>query len=77
VTSQVIMEDGSESPLGDHLREEHRKGTRGLTDEYLSNLHRTLHHRKREPQPEHQHPDDDEFGTEYGEDAEDDTPATA
>lgn len=71
------MEDGSASPLGDHLREVHRKGTRGLTDEYLSNLHRTLHQRKREPQLEHEHPDDDEFGTEYGEDAEDGTPATA
>jgi len=77
VTSQVIMEDESENPLGDHLREVHRKGTRGLTDDYLASLHRTLHHHKREPQPEHEHehPDDDpEYGAEY---AEDDTPASA
>jgi hypothetical protein len=77
VASQVIMEDGSEGQLSDHLREVHRKGTRGLTDEYLSGLHQTLHQRKREPEHEHGHPDNDEPGTEYGEDAEDDTPATA
>lgn len=66
MTSQVIMDDGSESPLSDHLREVHRKGTRGLNDEYLANLHRTLHQPKRESQPEHEHPDDDpEYGTEY------------
>jgi hypothetical protein len=81
VTSQVIMEDGSENPLSDHLREVHRKGTRGLTDEYLANLHRALHSRKREQQPEHphehehEHPDDvPEYGAEY---AADDTPASA
>ena len=78
MTSQVILEDGSESPLSDHLREVHRKGTRGLTDEYLASLHRTLHQRKREPQPqpehEHEHPGDD---PEYAEDAVDDTPANA
>jgi hypothetical protein len=59
VTSQVILEDGSESPLSDHLREVHRKGTRGLTEEYLASLHRDLHQRKREPHPEHEHPDED------------------
>jgi hypothetical protein len=85
VTSQVIMEDGSENPLSDHLREAHRKGTRGLTDEYLASLHRTLHQRKREPQPEyefeHEHPDDDTEYTEYPEHgaeyAQDDAPASA
>src|SRR5262249_18534972 len=56
VTSQVILEDGSESPLSDHWREVHRKGTRGLTDEYLANLHQTLHEPKRDPHPEHDHP---------------------
>lgn len=56
------MEDGSELPLLDHLRDEHRKGTRGLTEEYLRNLHRTLHQRKREEDeaPEHHHLDDEE-----------------
>ena len=80
VTSQVILEDGSESPLSDHLREAHRKGTRGLNDEYLASLHRTLHQRKREPQPEpqpehdHKHPDDD---AQYMDDAENSAPASA
>jgi hypothetical protein len=59
------MEDGDERPLSDHLREVHRKGTKGLTDEYLSTMHQTLHQRKREPQPEndHEHPDDDTGST--------------
>jgi hypothetical protein len=80
VTSQVIMEDGSENPLSDHLREVHQKGTRGLNDEFLASLHRTLHQRKREPQPEHEHehPDDDPEYPRYGaEFTEDDTPASA
>jgi hypothetical protein len=65
VTSQVILDDGSESPLSDHLREVHQKGTRGLSEEFLASLHRTLHQPKREPQPEHEHPGDD---ADYGED---------
>lgn len=78
MTSQVIMEDGSENPLSDHLREVHRKGTRGLTDQYLANLHQTLHQRKREPQHEHEHEHDDMEYPDYGADyAEDDTPASA
>jgi hypothetical protein len=77
VTSQVIMEDGSEGPLSDHLREVHRKGTRGLKDEYLASLHRTLHQRKREPQPEHEHPDDDPECPVYGAGHADDAPASA
>lgn len=78
MTSQVITEDGGDRPLSDHLREAHRKGTRGLNDEYLANLHRTLHQRKRESQPEHEHPGDDAQYPEYGADyAEDDTPASA
>jgi hypothetical protein len=60
VTSQVIGEDGSESSLSEHLRDEHRKGTRGLTDEFLADLHRTLHTAKPERQPEHEHPGDDD-----------------
>jgi hypothetical protein len=58
VATRVTMEDGSEHQLHDHLREEHKKGTRGFTEEYLHNLHRTLHQRKREPFPEHTHPED-------------------
>lgn len=59
MASQVILDDGSESSLSDHLRDEHRKGTRGLTDEYLADLHRSLHRAKREQRPEHAHPGDD------------------
>jgi hypothetical protein len=60
VADQVIMDDGTENTIADHLREGHRKGTRGLNDEYLSGLHRTLHQAKREPAPEHRHPDPQE-----------------
>lgn len=80
MTSQVIMDDGSESPLSDHLREVHQKGTRGLKDEYLASLHRTLHQGKRELQPEHEHPDDTEYPEypEYGAAyIDDDAPASA
>jgi len=58
VATQITMEDGSEHPLLDHLRDVHKKGTRGFTEEYLHNLHQTLHQRKREPLPEHTHPED-------------------
>ena len=53
------MDDGTESPLVDHMRDAHQKGTHGYTDQYLADLHRTLHQRKREPEEEleHQHPD--------------------
>lgn len=60
MTRQVIMADGSELSLLDHLREAHHKGTRGLTEEYLSNLHRALHQRTREDaEPVHSHPEDE------------------
>jgi hypothetical protein len=55
--SRVTMEDGTERPLLDHLREGHQKGTHGFTEEYLANLHRILHQRDHEPGPEHTHPD--------------------
>ncbi|MCW2896483.1 MAG: hypothetical protein JWO75_5972, partial [Actinomycetia bacterium] len=42
-----------------HLRHMHQKGTKGYTDEYLANLHTTLHQRKRDPIPEHSHPGDE------------------
>ena len=56
MTSQVIKDDGSQATISDHLREDHRKGTRGLNDEYLNGVHRTLHQANREPSPEHAHP---------------------
>ena len=59
MSSQVIMEDGNESTITDHLRDGHRKGTRGLTEDYLSDLHTTLHQASREPRPEHGHPGQD------------------
>lgn len=59
MATQVTMEDGTESPLVDHMREAHQKGTRGFTEEYLATMHRTLHQRKREPEEElaHRHPE--------------------
>jgi hypothetical protein len=59
VATQVTMEDGTESPLVDHIRDAHQKGTRGYTEEYLDTMHRALHKRKREPEEEleHRHPD--------------------
>jgi hypothetical protein len=56
VAAHVTMEDGTEHSLLDHLREQHQKGIRGCTEEYLASLHRTLHQRHHEPEPEHAHP---------------------
>lgn len=58
VDTQVILEDGSQQPLLDHLREVHHKGTNGLTEEYLGSMHRTLHGKSRE-EGEHTHPESD------------------
>ena len=55
-TQYITMEDGTEEPLPDHLRDGHQKGTRGFTDEYLASLHETLHQPQRDPRPEHTHP---------------------
>ena len=60
MSTQVILEDGTEHPLLDHLRDGHQKGTRGFSEEYLASLHRALHQRMREPVPEHTHPDAEE-----------------
>jgi hypothetical protein len=60
VSTQVTNEDGTEADLLDHLSLVHQKGIKGLTDEYLKNLHKTLHQRQHEPLPEHIHPDVDE-----------------
>ena len=57
MATHVTMEDGTEHPLLDHLRDGHQKGTRGLTEAYLANMHLTLHQRDHEPVPEHIHPD--------------------
>jgi hypothetical protein len=56
VVTQVTMEDGTESPLDDHMRDAHQKGTRGFTEEYLASMHQTLHQRKHEPDMEPEHP---------------------
>ncbi len=59
MTTQVTNEDGSEVNLVEHLSHVHQKGTRGFTDDYLASLHKMLHQRKREPLPEHTHPEDE------------------
>jgi hypothetical protein len=58
VSTQVTNSDGTEADLIEHLSLVHLKGTKGFTDEYLANLHKTLHDRKRDPLPEHTHPAD-------------------
>jgi hypothetical protein len=57
VSTQVTMEDGTQQELTDHLHGDHQKGIRGFTEEYLRNLHATLHQRNRSPEPEHTHLD--------------------
>ena len=59
MSTQVTNDDGTEADLIEHLRHLHQKGTKGYTDEYLANLHKTLHQRKRDPIPEHSHPGDE------------------
>lgn len=51
------MPDGTAADLVEHLRHVHQKGTKGFTEEYLANLHKTLHQANHEPQPEHTHLD--------------------
>lgn len=55
MSTQVTMSDGTETDLIEHLRLVHQKGTRGFTEEYLATLHDSLHARKRDPLPEHDH----------------------
>jgi hypothetical protein len=57
VSTQVTNSDGTEADLIEHLNQMHQKGTKGFTDDYLANLHKTLHQRKRDPIPEHTHPE--------------------
>lgn len=56
VDTQVNLEDGSQQPLLDHLREVHHKGTNGLSEEYLGSMHRALHGKSAE-ELEHSHPE--------------------
>jgi len=57
LSTEVKMTDGTEADLIEHLSHVHQKGTKGFTEEYLANMHLTLHQSRREPQPEHTHPD--------------------
>jgi hypothetical protein len=72
VSTEVKMADGTAADLVEHLRHVHQKGTKGFTEEYLTNLHATLHQSTREPQPEHTHP---EVQAEFAESAESPTVA--
>jgi hypothetical protein len=56
------MADGTQQELLDHLHEAHQKGTEGLTEEFLTNLHKTLHEPDRDLAPEHEHIRDEEPG---------------
>jgi hypothetical protein len=60
VTANVTMKDGRELPLLDHLRDGHQKGTQGYTEQFLINLHKTLHQPDRDSAPEHEQIRDDE-----------------
>jgi hypothetical protein len=51
VTSQVIKDDGNESTMDDHLSDDNRKGTRGMSEERTSDVHRNPQQRRPEPTP--------------------------
>ena len=53
-TMTVILEDGTEEPIHEHMRDSHSKGTTGLSDEFLGNVHEMLHQRQA-PDLEHMH----------------------
>ncbi|HEY3880328.1 MAG TPA: hypothetical protein VGM12_17170 [Trebonia sp.] len=57
MSTQVTNEDGTAADLVEHLSSDHRKGTKGYTDEYLANLHMALHARRRDEPLEHSHPE--------------------
>ena len=50
----VILEDGTELPIDEHMRDAHSKGTQGLSEEFLGTVHRVLHQRHA-PDLEHTH----------------------
>lgn len=56
MTAQITMQDGTEVALENHLREDHRKGTRGYTDDFLGRMHAQLHDHKHEPEHMHAEP---------------------
>jgi len=58
-TMTVILEDGTEEPIHDHMRNSHSKGTTGLSEEFLGNVHQLLHQRDA-PDLEHIHADQGE-----------------
>ena len=60
MTTNVTMADGTQQELLDHLHEAHQKGTEGLTEEFLTDLHKTLHQPDRDLAPEHEHIRDEE-----------------
>ncbi|HEX3957028.1 MAG TPA: hypothetical protein VHZ03_10395 [Trebonia sp.] len=53
MASQVIMDDGNENTIDDHLRDDNHKGARSMNDEHLSDMHRNPNpsQRKVEPTP--------------------------
>jgi hypothetical protein len=53
VASQVIMDDGNENTIDDHMRDDNRKGARSMNDEQHSDMHRNPNpsQRKVEPTP--------------------------
>ena len=59
MSTQVTNADGTEADLVEHMNRAHQKGTKGFTEDYLADLHKTLHQRKHEPMPEHSHPGDE------------------
>lgn len=64
VSTHVTNADGTKADLIEHLRHMHQKGTKGFTEDYLKNLHKTLHQRTEEPLPEHTHPEEDDLPAE-------------
>lgn len=56
MTTNVTMADGTEQPLLDHLRDQHQKGTTGLSEDFLHDMHKVLHQPDRDTAPEHDHP---------------------
>jgi hypothetical protein len=58
----VMLDDGTEEPIHSHMREVHGKGTQGLTEEFLGNMHEMLHQRHA-PDLEHIHAEPDEDTT--------------
>ena len=56
MTAQVVLQDGSEQPLLDHMTTAHHKGIQGLSEEFLDNLHLKLHQRNGSDL-EHAHPE--------------------